>query len=79
MLEKIKIHSHQIWSLRPAFSTILQFKLDNFPLTLVLPFCQYCDRKILGKLAWIYLKNNFDFYLCVDKNTDSELQIISMQ
>ena len=32
--------------LRLAVFKILQFKVNDFPLTSVLPFCQYCDRKL---------------------------------
>ena len=35
----------------------LQFKINNFSLTSVLPFLQYCDRTLtFGKLAYITLK-----------------------
>ena len=29
-----------------AVFKILQFKVNNFPLTLMLPLCQYCDERL---------------------------------
>ena len=42
---------------------ILQFKISRFPLTLVFPFYQYCDKRLtLGNLAYVYWKAASWFY-----------------
>ena len=43
--------------LRQAVLKILQFKINTFTLTSVLPFCHYCDRRsTFEKQVYIYRK-----------------------
>ena len=48
-----KMHSNQLIDvLRFIVFKLLRFKVNNFPLTSELLFCQYCDRKLtFGKLT----------------------------
>ena len=47
MLEKaLNVFSPNLNLLRLAVFKILYFKVNYFPLTSVVPFCQYCDRRL---------------------------------
>ena len=83
MLEKPKLHSHQFEL--SSFKTS-QFKISNFFVTSVLPFCQYCDRRLtFGKVAYILLETQLIYssntLLCLKNDSAAKhlLRIKNMQ